>query len=93
MSSRQELWKELERRITSLIDALAPWLKEDDLVLLRDFVENREYGVALEWLASIVSDRGIALGADQAREVEALAEEMKLDLAASRRSPSSPGPA
>ena len=87
----QELWRELERRLSALLDALAVHIDGENLALLRDFVENREFGIALEWLDSLIVERTIPLLPDQAQEIERLAATMKINLDESRGSTSNTG--
>jgi hypothetical protein len=86
MGDRYEFWPELERRTFTLIDSLSARIDGKNLDLLRDFVENREYGVALEWLGSLVSERAIPLLPEQGREMKELAALMGLKLDESRGS-------
>jgi hypothetical protein len=80
MVDRREMWLHLERSLTALVDSLSSKLGDKDRELLVDFVENREYGVALEWLYLVVVNQHIELAPDQEREVKRLAEIMNIDL-------------
>ena len=61
------LWDELEAALNALVDGLASMIDDKNASLLRDFIENREYGVALEWLHSIVTERMILVNTLAAR--------------------------
>jgi hypothetical protein len=78
---RQAAWRELERALTSLVSSLSSQLNGKDRELLTDFIGNREYGIALEWLYSIVVERKLQLSAPQQHEVRRLADLMEIDLA------------
>ena len=68
MTSRDQLWQlwqHLDTSLSTLVDSLAPKLDEKNLSLLRDFIDNREYGVALEWLASLIKTRSIQISSEQ----------------------------
>jgi hypothetical protein len=79
MSDREKLRLELERRMFTLVGALEAQIDRENLDLLRDFVENRESGVALEWLDSLAFERAIPLLPEQRREMRELATMMGLD--------------
>jgi hypothetical protein len=74
-------WSELESALNALVDGLAAVIDDKSINLLRDFIENREYGVALEWLYSIVTERQIELSAEQAAACQKLAARMGIELA------------
>jgi hypothetical protein len=80
MTSRDKRWQHLETSLSALIDSLAPKLDEKSLSLLRDFVYNREYGVALEWLQSLLKTRSIRISSEQQEEIHRVAETMGLSL-------------
>lgn len=75
------LWGELEAELTSLVDGLASAIDDKNVGLLRDLIENREYGVALECLYSIVTERKVELSAEQAAACRRSAAKMGIDLA------------
>lgn len=80
MIKRHEIWRDLERDLTSLVSSLSAKLSEIQLEDLNDFIQNYEYGVALEWLCSIIFARSIQLSAEQEAEIRRLAQVMKIDL-------------
>ena len=85
MISREErlkLWDELERRLSSLVASLAT-LDDKDRDSVLHFVEHREYGLALEDLCAALKERGAPLLPEHKREIQLLAEKMKLKLDAS----------
>jgi hypothetical protein len=73
------LWDELERSLTSLVESMSSNLGKRDLDLLTDFIENREYGVALQWLDATVIEHSIELSPAQETEIQRLAEVCKLN--------------
>jgi hypothetical protein len=66
--------------LSTLVDLLAPKLDEKNLSLLRDFIDNREYGVALEWLVSLIKTHSIQISSEQQQEIDRLATTMGLSL-------------
>jgi hypothetical protein len=76
----QQLRQELERSMTPLVESLSAELQPKDKERLIDFIENYEYGVALEWLYSIVVERSIQLTLPQQQEIQRLAQRMGIDL-------------
>lgn len=80
MAINDQTRKETEDRLRELINGLSKNIDQDDLSLLLDFVENREYGVALEWLHNLVIERGILLSNEQSQLVEQLARQMNIRL-------------
>ena len=80
VTSRDQLWQHLEASLSTLVDLLAPKLDEKNLSLLRDFIDNREYGVALEWLVSLIKTHSIQISSEQEQEIHRLAKIMGLSL-------------
>jgi hypothetical protein len=66
--------------MTPLVESLSAELQPKDKEILIDFIENYEYGVALEWLYSIVVERSIQLTLPQQQEIQRLAQRMGIDL-------------
>jgi hypothetical protein len=77
---RSENWQQLEVSLLSLLCSVAPQLKPESCQVVRDLIENREYGVALEWLTDAALAQGIRLSDSQLIEVDRMAKLMKLDL-------------
>jgi len=81
MNARDELRRELDGSLTSLINSISSVeIDQKNRELLAEFVENFEYGVALEWLHSLILDRKIQLSPEQDQELRRLAQRMKIDL-------------
>ena len=81
MSARDELRDELQRSLTALITSIASTeIDRHNRDLLADLVENSEFGVALEWLHALIVERNIQLSSGQERELQSLAQRMKIDL-------------
>jgi hypothetical protein len=81
MNARDELRLELEKSLTSVISSISSdAIDRQNRDLLAEFVENYEYGVALEWLHSLIVERGIQLSSEQEEQVRRLAQRMKIDL-------------
>ena len=81
MNARDELRRELDGSLTSLINSISTTeIDQKNRELLAEFIENFEYGVALEWLHSLILDRKIQLSSEQDQEMRRLAQRMKIDL-------------
>jgi hypothetical protein len=80
MMDRNELWLHLEQSLTSLVNSIVTGLDDKNRAILIDFIENREFGVALEWLYSIIVERNLLLSEQQDQEIKRLAALMKIDL-------------
>jgi|GraSoi2013_115cm_1033766.scaffolds.fasta_scaffold239599_2 hypothetical protein len=81
MIARNELWHELEKSLKSLVISISSTeLDKHNRDLLDEFVENREYGIALEWLHSLIVERSIQLSLQQEKEIQRLAQLMEIDL-------------
>jgi hypothetical protein len=63
-----------------LVQSVSAQLDGKNLELLEDFIENREFAVAVEWLYSTIKERSIALSAQQQNELGALAASLDIDL-------------
>jgi hypothetical protein len=72
--------RELSEGLIALLETLEPFLDPKSQELVRDFVENNEFGVALEWLHSAVLGRKISLTAYQVQKFDELAALMGIDL-------------
>jgi hypothetical protein len=80
MIDRNKLWEHLETSLSRLLDSLAPKLDGRNLGLLRDFVDHREYGVALEGLHSVLTATSIPISPEQREEMHRLAKTMGISL-------------
>jgi hypothetical protein len=81
MDARDELRRELDGSLKSLINSISSVeIDQKNRELLAELVENFEYGVALEWLRSLIVDRKIQLSPGQDQEMRRLAQRMKIDL-------------
>jgi len=78
MAKRTELWAQLEISLSRLVESLALELDDNNLELLRDFIANREYGVALEWLQSAIKNNPIHISPEQEKEIRHLAKIMEI---------------
>jgi hypothetical protein len=71
---REEAWQVLEKTLTALVASLEPELNRVTRDLLNDFVKNREYGVAIEWLKSYLDEHGLKLSDQQDEEIRRIFE-------------------
>jgi hypothetical protein len=81
------LWDELERSLASLVESMSIILAKRDVDLLTEFIENREYGVALQWLDATVVEYSFELSPAQETEIQRLAELMQIELDEHRHRP------
>ncbi|HTO65349.1 MAG TPA: hypothetical protein VMM15_29330 [Bradyrhizobium sp.] len=63
-----------------LLTSLASQLDPAICAIVTDFLENREYALALEWLAEAASIQGIQISEAQQAERDRLAKLMGIDL-------------
>ena len=80
MIDRKDLWHELEASLGALVQSMSTKIDKESLALLREFIENREYGVALEWLRGVIVGRSIQLSRQQKQEIERIAGLMHINL-------------
>jgi hypothetical protein len=80
MSAFEEVRCDLDQSLKAIFASLADQIDPKNRELLEEFVENREYGVALEWFHSLVTERNIELSLVHRLEVKRLADVMKIDL-------------
>ena len=76
---REQAWSHLEQSLTRLLVAVSPQLDDKDREFLTEFIANREFGVALEWL-HLLSSKTLELSEPQRVEVRRLADFMEIDL-------------
>jgi hypothetical protein len=80
MSARDEFRGEMDEALSSLASSIASKIDRNSRDLLAEFIENFEFGVALEWLHSLIVSREIQLSPGQVEEIRGLAQRMGLDL-------------
>jgi len=78
--NRIERWKHLEASLSSLLSSMTCQLDPASYELAKEFIEHREYGVALEWLAEAAAKQGIRLSESQQADFDQLARVMGIDL-------------
>ena len=76
---RAERRTHLETSLSSLLSSLASRLDPASYEIVNDFIENREYAVALEWLGEAASIQAIQLSSAQQAEFDRLAKLMGID--------------
>jgi len=80
MTNRDDQWKELAARLSSLLQSFSSSLDDGSIELIRDFIKNREFGVAIEWLHSTILENQISITDDQAQQFGRLAGLMNIKL-------------
>lgn len=71
-------YTELDQAIRALLGMLECSLAADQLTEVHDFLDHREYGLALETIANVVVDDRIPIRPETVRQVDALAASMKM---------------
>jgi hypothetical protein len=77
---REEKWTRSERILTTIVDSVSTEIDQKSLSIIKDFIENREYGVALEWLHSLLKERSIRVSDHHKEEMKTLARAMNISL-------------
>jgi len=80
MNARDEFRREMEEALTSLAASIAPNIDQNSRDLLAEFIENFEFGVAVEWLHSLTVSKGMQLSSEQEQEIRRIAHRMDIDL-------------
>jgi hypothetical protein len=80
MTNFRDHWLKLEVGLTDLLETLKPSLDEGTIVLVQKFIDNNEFGVALEWLNSVALERNIGLSTQQSQKFRELAKLMEIEL-------------
>jgi mRNA-degrading endonuclease YafQ of YafQ-DinJ toxin-antitoxin module len=78
--NRAEEWRRLGEALTNLVGSMSSQLSLRDHKLLTEFIENREFGVALEWLYSSIVENDLRPSSSQQLEIQRLAKMMDIDL-------------
>jgi len=71
-------YAELDQAIRALLGVLERSFAADQLTEVHDYLDHREYGLALETIASVVVDDRIPIRPETVRQVDALAASMKM---------------
>ena len=71
MCDLSQLWERLDALLRRALDQLGEELPVSTRELVIDFIDNREYEVALDWMSSVAS----ASGATVPREAQAALDE------------------
>jgi hypothetical protein len=66
-------WGELERLLGAILAEIGAKLPPDQLMLVEDFVDNREFGVAYDWLASVLEGAGLTVSREIAERLNRVA--------------------
>jgi hypothetical protein len=84
MANQRDHWIELRGGLLLLTEELTPSLDKKNVELTHDFIENREFGVALEWLNSLIIERSILLTISNQELISKLAHLMDIKLSSER---------
>jgi len=71
-------YAELDQAIRALLGVLERSFAADQLTEVHDYLDHREYGLALATIASVVVDDRIPIRPETVRQVDALAASMKM---------------
>ena len=73
------VWAEARSRLAGLLDALGGKLAASDASEIRSYLNAREYGLAVETLASMIADGGKPICETDLREFDGIASLLGLD--------------
>jgi hypothetical protein len=71
-------YTELDRAIRALLGVFARSFSADQLAEVNEYLDHREYGLALETIASVVVDDHIPIRPETVREADAIAASMHM---------------
>lgn len=71
MSNRREHWGELQELLTNILAAVEPALDQRNRELVSDFIENREFEVALTWVESLIEEKSIPVSVETSDAIDA----------------------
>lgn len=80
-----------ETSLTTVVDAVAGQIDEPTLDLIRHFIANRDYGVAIEWLLDVPN---VLFSEAQIAEIECVAAQVEIKISvgsSSHQAPPGPG--
>lgn len=80
MTNRQQTREHLESSLSALVDSMVSNLEHKDVRILREFIDNREYGVALEWLHAVIKECSILISTEQGEEIQRIAKVMEINI-------------
>ena len=79
MTNRQHLWSQLETELRALLASMNDFMPAKDAKMVGEFIEHREYGLALETMDLSAKEEKIARSPEQMRQFEHLAKLMGMD--------------
>jgi hypothetical protein len=72
-------YKEIAGRLRGLLIRLSDRLSDKDLLLIAEFIDANELGLALEQMADVLSEDEQPLAPDERSDMLALVERMQMD--------------
>jgi len=79
LKNQHDHWFKLQDLLLLLVDDLSSSIDQKNLQICREFIEHREFGVALEWLWSVAMENNISVSETQKCSFHHLAELMGMD--------------
>jgi hypothetical protein len=76
VESREEKWAKAEAALRELLDRVRGRLDDENIRDIEDFIENREYEIALDWLTGVCETKSIVLDEKSLQIVESLDRQM-----------------
>jgi hypothetical protein len=73
---REEKRQQLTRALETLMEDLCRGWSEEEQPQIREFIDNYEFGLALELLAAVMVKHAKSLTIEQLRKIDALAQQM-----------------
>ena len=78
MTDLQTVWLRLSTILSAVVAELKSEFSEEDIELISDFIENREFEVAYRWICSVAKDNGLQVSHNVAKDLDAAANLMKI---------------
>ena len=79
VASVREKWTELRQVLSAVLIEIKPQLDCGNAELIADFIENNEFGVAYEWINSVVSECKLDLSRQALEGLQQAARLMRID--------------
>jgi hypothetical protein len=71
-------WDALRGRLLGVLSVLDDRFSQGDAALIHEFIDTGEYGLALEQMADLLADGGVAISEHERAEMLALNDEMNM---------------
>lgn len=72
-------YEEIQGRLHGLLIRLSDRLPSSSQAEVTDFIDHNEFGLALEWMADALSEKGLPVTTEERADMLGLAEHMEMD--------------